>query len=135
VSKVKESKSIEFWQSRQLDCVQVLEKLLATEFTDVKDKIVIMLDFVDRRDRAGDVETNWIFKGIALIRIQTRNWLLYPDFTKRYLVSLIRHELLHLSTGLGDDDPEFQKEARRRGIDIRGIIYGEQFDLLTKKKN
>jgi|GEM_PF-3095182 len=133
--KIVDQRSVEFWQQRQKDCVQILEELLATEFTKVEDKVVITIDFIDKTDRAGDVEADWLFVGFALIRIQARNWVLYPDFTDRYLRMLIRHELLHLLFPVFvDSDPEFQEEARRRGIDIRGIIYGEQFDLLTKKK-
>ena len=125
-------RSLEFWQQCQADCIRILKELLGSEFKDVKEKVVIVLDFVERGVH-GDVQRNWRIKGFALIRIYTFNWDLQPNFSDSYLIQLIRHELLHLILpGIADQDPNFLAEEKRRGIETGGVIYGEWFDLLKR---
>lgn len=54
-----------------------------------------------------------------ILRLNANLW--DKDGNASALKSILRHELLHVSTGLDDDDPKFKAEARKRGIDIWNV--------------
>lgn len=56
--------------------------------------------------------------GKVYLRVNPANWERNPGFGEGALRAVLRHECLHLETGLDDRDPRFKQAARERGIDI-----------------
>jgi len=105
---------------------KILIELLSTEFKNVKktvrlrwpqkwtgyERILSMVGGIACVDRIFNLyhphEEHIIFNP------RFKDWLFNdPDFAIR---ELLRHELLHIELDKDDEDPEFIKEARRRGV-------------------
>jgi len=60
-----------------------------------------------------------LLKNFAIIYLDKFSKSLWGNgFNGQEIKSILRHELLHLETMAGDDDPEFREEASSRGISL-----------------
>lgn len=98
------------------DCDRVMRELLAGEFSEVKERVFIVLCKGDEDDFIAQI--NRSIKGCCIILVHLKSWATDPAFSERHtgLRDLIRHELLHAEIKRGDKDPLFQAELKRRGI-------------------
>ena len=100
---------------RGAEVERILRELLTNEFSEVKEtKFKVML----RKPETGGCGAVNKVDGRVCLWINPENWERDPDFSKESLKSLISHELLHVETGLDDDDPLFRLVAKKRGIDL-----------------
>ena len=98
-----------------------LADLLTTEFKDLSSRKFKVL-WTDPGERAcAKIGQSG---GNVYLWINPENWET-PGFEEKPLKELLRHELLHILTGKKDADPEFRREARKRGIQIWSIDAGD----------
>jgi len=94
----------------------LLKELINGEFSGEISQHKISIVFFENSRTFSDVRA----KGDRIIlRLNANNW--NEDGESVALKSILRHELLHISTGLDDDDPKFKAEARKRKIDIWNV--------------
>jgi len=116
----KENKGI--WVERYTICGDILEELLNSEFWDLKNRGDTIKFFIIENlpeSVAAKVFMNFSPKK-HYIFIAAQRWDEYPGFGADEIKDLLRHELLHVSTGWLDSGLRFKKEAIRRGIEIAG---------------
>lgn len=106
----------EFVLRVRADCERMVEELLAGEFSTVKDNISIIL--CKGPEDKFNAEIHWIMKNSFVILVHLKSWAWDPNFTERRtgLRDLMRHELLHLEMKMGDEDPAFKAELKRRDL-------------------
>ena len=97
------------------DCERVMRELLGSEFRNVKERVFIVLCKGDEDDFMAQI--NRSIKGCCVILVHLRSWARDPEFSKNgSLKNLLRHELLHAEMKLGDKDPAFKAELKRRNL-------------------
>ena len=106
----------EFVRRVKADCERVLRELLNSEFRNVKERVFIVLCKGDEDDFMAQI--NRSIKGCCIILVHLRSWARDPGFSERHtgLRDLMRHELLHAEMKLGDKDPDFKAELKRRNL-------------------
>ncbi|NQT80274.1 MAG: hypothetical protein HQ555_07795 [Candidatus Aminicenantes bacterium] len=109
-------KGKETWKDRFDMIKEIIGELLGTEFHSINKKILaVITDKLRSETVLGGATTR--FKDYAIVHINVSNWK-KPGFDKAKLREIIRHELLHIETGLTDDDPIFKRLARSANIPL-----------------
>jgi hypothetical protein len=106
---------------RMTEVREALVDLLMTEFRNLSRKR-FKVRWMDDNERASAQIAE--VEGSVYLWINSDNWKV-PGFAEKGLTALLRHELLHIETGLGDDNPGFRREARSRGIQTWSIDAGD----------
>lgn len=103
------------WEEKLEDCKRIIQELWAGEFKDLIDKdkqiFVRMVTYeqIGALASVADKEQNR-----AVINVSRKIWKV-PRLKAR-LKQILRHEMLHISTGLGDKDLRFNVEAQERKV-------------------
>jgi len=119
----------EIWNQRVNECKQVLEILLDIEFKTIEKIVHFLITHEPSGDERGLAFAHpglrfpgleyprWIStKNHTLISMPATTWERLPDLNALDIEALLRHELLHIETGLLDEDPTFRAETEKRGI-------------------
>lgn len=102
------------WNERLQDCKKIVQELWGGEFRDEidEDKRIIVRIVLD-----GEIDSLAAMKempfGGFVIFINRKIW---EGEEKGRLREILRHEMLHCSTGWGHEDPRFDIEAEKRKV-------------------
>jgi len=109
------------WKERTKKCREVMNELLETEFKEkIKKTACLGIREIPVGKSGTAVEAHIYMRLLrywAVIYINKACWN-KSGFGEQEIRDILRHELLHLELMKGDDDPEFRKEAKRRGISV-----------------
>jgi len=105
-------------EKRRMAAQFVCNELCAGEFRDIKKKIIVLMNIKLEKWSYAAVEGAKEAKKEFLdyVFVNARKWAAMPEFYENNIREILRHELVHVLTGWGDDDPRFQAELKRRGI-------------------
>lgn len=115
-------------------CRAILDELLQGEFISIKAEVRLYVG----DEQTGALAWTWrdaLLGGNFAIVLSTDHW---KDNTSQYfghenkldmeaVRQTLRHELLHIETGLKDEDYKFIETARRRGIELEGNITRSRY--------
>jgi len=105
-------------ERREAEVKRVLTELLTGEFAGVKEtKFKIML----KEPEGGGCAAISKVDDQVYLWVNPKNWERNPRFSEGALLAVLKHELLHIETGLGDCDPQFKEAARERKIDLWNV--------------
>ena len=100
------------WEARLQECKRILEELWRGEFKEIEAKRILVRIVPD-----GEIHSLAAMKegqsGGFTIFINRKIW---EGSEKDRLREILRHEMLHCSTGWGHEDPRFDVEAKKRKV-------------------
>jgi len=110
------------WERRELEVKRHIRELIETEFQSIsmnKKKILVSITNKLREKALGSarMQAKVADQDYGIVYINRSNWK-KAEFDDSMLRQIIRHELLHIETGLGDSSPTFQRIARANGIPL-----------------
>jgi len=114
----KDESQVDPWPERLLKCQEIVRRLWMTEFKDEiggDKRIVVRITSSSeiKNDSLASVAESITTPGKFTIRVNKRLW----EITWVYrLKEILRHEMLHISTGLGHEDKEWDVIAEERRV-------------------
>jgi len=114
----KDESQVDPWFERLLECQEIVKKLWQTEFKDEigDDKrifVTITSSSEIKNGALASIAESITTPGKFIIRVNKRLWEI--TWAAR-LKEILRHEMLHISTGLGHEDLEWDAIAEERRV-------------------
>jgi len=110
----KDESQVDPWPERLLECQEIVQKLWRTEFKDeIGGDKRIVVRITSEIDTLASVAESITTPGKFILRVSKRLW---EAGRAARLKEILRHEMLHISTGLGHEDLKWDAIAKKRKV-------------------
>lgn len=123
------------WKKRYAEIETIIRELMGKEFTQIPTDKKIIVRITNNKTNLGErtaagIGTLHFPRGgdYTVLFIRASNWK-RPGFSRESLRQVLRHELLHIETGMKDNNPAFQSIARTSNIPLK--FQGDYHGMFT----